>query len=233
MDEKQIMELITSEFSWEQIIYKIIAWEGLDPWDLNISALCISFSNYIKKFDQLDFRIPAKYVIIAAILLRMKSDHLKFLDLEDESEQFDSFETEIEGSVEGVSTPNRLLINPITVPPKRMVRRKVTIEELVSSLRKALATCDRRDDRKAVRAGKINIRHEDISEKIANLYNKINSILKIIRKEEVEFTKVVDKWDKHTVVGTFVPLMHLDHEKKVACRQNDFFEEIYIKKMAK
>jgi hypothetical protein len=39
MDEKDIMELITSEYSWEQIIYKIIAWEGMDPWNLDLSLL--------------------------------------------------------------------------------------------------------------------------------------------------------------------------------------------------
>ena len=32
--EKEIVNLMTSEYSWEQIIYKIVAWEGLDPWDL-------------------------------------------------------------------------------------------------------------------------------------------------------------------------------------------------------
>ena len=91
------MELITSEYSWEQIIYKVIAWEGMDPWDLDITLLSKSFMAYITKMEELDFKVPAKYIIIAAVLLRMKSDHLDFIEqLVYDEQDLDSLEEQAE-----------------------------------------------------------------------------------------------------------------------------------------
>ncbi len=79
MEENKILDFITSEYSWEQVVYKIIAWEGLDPWDLDITRLSHAFLQYINKLKRMDFKIPAKYIIISSMLLRMKSDHLQYL----------------------------------------------------------------------------------------------------------------------------------------------------------
>ncbi len=76
-DEKKIMQFLTSEYSWEQIIYEVIAWEGLNPWDLDLAKLSRAFVRYLQGIEELDFRIPAKYIMVACVLLKMKSDYLR------------------------------------------------------------------------------------------------------------------------------------------------------------
>ncbi len=236
MEEEKILDFIVSEYSWEQIIYKIIAWEGLDPWNLDIVALSEAFLEYIKKLKQMDFKIPAKYVIIASTLLRMKSDHLRYLGdfnevcLDEEcTEDMESIDT-IEEDVREEHTG--LEINPISVPPKRQPRRKIVVDELIKALRLALKTRERRALRKERVKKKISIRNENITERINILYQKINSILSRLKKKEIEFSSVVEKWERNEIVNTFLPLIFLDHQKKVECRQEEIFKEIFIRRRA-
>lgn len=230
MDEKKLMDMITSGYSWEQILNQIIAWEGLDPWDLDIKKLSEAFTGYLRKLDELDFAIPAKYIIIAAVLLRMKSDHLHFLEILDgqenpEIEDFDPIDLETEGNGKHVFE-----VNPISAPPKRFARRRVIVDDLVVALRKAMKTQERRSVRHKRLANKIKINQEDVSKRITGLYQRINSLLKGMKEEEVRFSKLVPKWEKTHIVGTFMPLMHLSNDKKVKCRQEEMFKEIFVKR---
>jgi len=232
-----IMKLITSEFSWEQVIYKIIAWEGLDPWDLNIKKLSDSFVQYIAKMEQLDFKVPAKYVVIAAVLLRMKSDHLEFLDFMHDMEAGEEgpgpeVDGESPGDEEGEQEDFR--ISPITVPPKRQPVRRVMVTELISALRKVMETEERRKVRGLRRREKIEIKNTDsVVNRINQIYDKISGLLSRIKEKEkkkLTFSELVEKWNRQNVVDTFLPLVYLDNEKKVNCEQENMFDEIYITK---
>jgi segregation and condensation protein A len=231
MDEKKLMGMITSGYSWEQILNQIIAWEGLDPWDLDLKKLSEAFMGYLKKLDELDFAIPAKYIIIAAVLLRMKSDHLHFLDILDGQEMpdvqdFDPLDLEVEGNGNG----QKFEINPVTAPPKRFARRRVMVDDLVLALRRAMKTQEKRIVRHKRLAERIIINQEDVSRRITGLYQRINALLKGMKEEEVKFSKLVPKWERGHIVQTFMPLMHLDCDKKVECRQEEMFDEIFVKR---
>jgi len=230
MEKNNIMDLVTSEYSWEQIIYKIIAWEGMNPWDLDLTEFSTSFAKYIDKIKELDFKIPAKYVILAATLLKMKSDHLHLIDHVNQLDAQPEEEFEIEGVNGQDASDFKLEINPITVPSTRRPNRKITVNELISSLKKAMVTQDRRTQRIARAKAPIKISRKDISASINNLYDRINSIMKRIKNDEVKFSEVVDKWERVNIVDNFIPLLHLDNQKKIRCEQEDMFDEILIKK---
>lgn len=228
--EDKILKLITSDQSWEQVIYEIVAWEGLDPWNIDIGALSSSFIKYIEKASELDFKIPAKYVIIAAILLRMKSDHLEFLDL------FKSPEEE-GGEVElGFDKKAQTVIDGelplLELPPRRLPQRKILINDLIFALRNALRIEDRRIGRKRRAIEKIEIRTSNIMEKIADLYMRIDQILAKLKEKEIKFSNLVEKWERDEILDTFLPLIFLEDEKKISCRQEEIFGEIFVSKRA-
>ncbi len=244
--ENKIMDFITSEYSWEQVIYKIVAWEGLDPWNLDLVKLSDSFADYIARLKEIDFKIPAKYVIISAVLLRMKSDHLQYLgDLVEDNFAMDVVEDDLEGHIESGAEDddeegllpetngiNGFHVSPITVPPKRQPRRKLVVSDLVSALRRVMKADSRRELKSRRRREKIDIRDDNITHRISMLYHKINDILGRINKEEVEFSKLVDRWERQEVVNTFLPLVFLDHERRINATQNEMFKEIYVKRGA-
>lgn len=231
MKEKEIMELITSEYSWEQILYKIVGWEGLDPWNLDIRALSGSFMEYITKMDELDFKVPAKYIIIATVLLRMKSDHLDFLDILKEPDVME--EGEVVEIDNGITELNNgiLEINPITVPPKRQPTRNIVMGELISALRKALRTEDRRVRRGLKHREQIRVKDDNITHRINELYMRINQILAEMKGGKVTFSSLVKGRSRDSIINTFLPLIFLDNERRVDCTQENIFDEIFIKKV--
>jgi segregation and condensation protein A len=231
MDEKEIVDMIVSGHPWEQVIYKIVCDEALDPWDLDISKLSAVFLKYIFKLRVLDFKIPAQYLLIAAILLKMKSEHLHFIDFIGE-EGFDTEDIDAEDGLEAEAGEEGISFRAqaIKVPAKRVPRRKMVFEELIASLRKALQTDERRTWRKLRTRSGVEIKREDITKRINEVYRKIDSLLSKLKKDEVKFSSLVEKWEKGAVLDAFMPLMYLDQEKKVDCRQEKFFEEIFIKK---
>jgi segregation and condensation protein A len=236
MDEKDIMELITSEYSWEQIIYKIIAWEGMDPWNLDLSVLSRAFLVYVNRMKELDFKIPAKYVVIAAVLLRMKSDHIEYLKTLTQGQEELGMVMEEDSAVENQIPESSngeigMALASLNVPSKRVPVRKIVATELISALRNALRTDERRSARSARRRGQIVINEDNITERIELLYRRIDTLLERLKDEEIEFSKLVKRWSREEILSTFIPLVHLDHEKKVNCRQEDLFREIYIRKL--
>ena len=194
----------------------------------DLKVLSEAFLKYLVKMETLDFKIPAKYIIIAAVLLRMKSDHLKFLELLD-GQEVPEIETE-DSMIELEQGDQQFEVTPISSPPKRFARRRVMVDELVHSLKNVLKSQDKKQKRRMKLAEKIKIDQEDVTKRIEHLYDRIERILKEIKDKEIAFSKLVKKWERQEVVDTFLPLIYLDNTKKVECRQEEMFSEIFIKK---
>ena len=136
LSETDVVGMFAQEYSWEQILYKIIAVEAMDPWDLNISTISDGFVRTIEKAEILDFKVPAKYIMIAAVLLRMKAEHLDLVQgiLSEQPEQ-PAIPTDATAS----ATPP-LFLNPLPIPPHRSPPRLTAlygrITSILSSLKK-------------------------------------------------------------------------------------------------
>lgn len=232
--EQEILELLPKENSWEQILYDVVAFENLDPWNVDLNILSEGFASYISALKELDFRIPAKWVIIACVLLRMKSDCIKILAVEDQKADTEFMDMEELAELEDLDsmTETGMEMDPLDALPKRKPVRKITITELVGSLKKVLHVEKKRQKRLEKRRNKIKISSDDITKRIERLYGRITSALNVASKGEVKFSNLVSDWKRDNVVYSFLPLMHLDHEKKVRCWQEKIFDEIFIKKRA-
>lgn len=222
MDEHQILGLITSHSTWEDVIYKIIGFEGLDPWNLDLGRLTQAFLVYLRARESVDFVVPAKFVIIAAVLLRMKSEQLDRLDeLIAPPEQVDL--APLPGGV-------KTIVEPLELPTARLPTRRIMVGELIGALRKVLTTEERRRDRRARLPVEVRFEEEDIGARIAALTKRIELLLTELKHEEIPFSRLVTSWDRDAVVDVFLPLIYLDNEQKVRCRQDEPFAEIYIRK---
>src|SRR3989344_644364 len=142
-EEENILKMIIEKESWEEIIYYIVNVENLDPWNVDLVKLTDRFLNFINNVKELDFRIPAKIVFVVAVLLRLKADNLSIF-------------VEKESAVEEVLREQRpfeqLGIDPNLVklgyPMKRIPKRQVTLDELMTALRKALVVQEKKEIRR-------------------------------------------------------------------------------------
>jgi len=223
-EEENILKMVIEKENWEEVIYYIVSLENIDPWDVDLVKLTDSFLKFIKNIEELDFRIPAKVVFVAAILLRLKSDNLSIFEEEDTDEILKEQKPFAELGID----PNLVQLG---YPMKRIPKRQVTLDELVTALRKALAVKERKTERIVVARGQL----EDIGREEEDLTNRTEIIMKEIedllgKMSKVEFSKIVKQWKREKIVEKFIPLLHLEHDRKIECEQEDFFKEIMISK---
>jgi len=224
-EEENIMKLILEKQNWEEVIYNIVSIEHLDPWNIDLIKLTESFLGYMSRIEELDFRIPAKIVFVAAVLLRLKSDYLSIFEEEETIEEMAKSVPFVDLGID----PNLIQLG---LPMKRMPKRQVTLDELMTALKKALVVKERRTERKMLWQAQLQaqITEEDITKRIESLMGEIDNLMEKLKQDKLEFSKIVKKWNKDQIVNNFIPLLHLEQSQKIKTEQEDFFKEIYISK---
>jgi len=51
-----------------------------------------------------------------------------------------------------------------------------------------------------------------------------------LKGDKLKFKDIVGEWNRDQIVNHFIPLLHLEQNKKVVTEQEDYFKEIYIEK---
>src|SRR3989344_5209039 len=64
------------ELSWQEIIYDLINTEQLDPWDINLSIVSQKYLEKIREFEEANFVLGSKVLLVASLMLRIKSEIL-------------------------------------------------------------------------------------------------------------------------------------------------------------
>jgi segregation and condensation protein A len=198
----------------------------MNPWDIDISVLTQKYIETVHALQDMNFLISGKVLLASAILLKIKSHklvaeeipYLENLIFPPEPEEY--FEEE----------KQEYAIPDLTIKTPQARKRKVSVNDLVSALHKALEVNHRRVMRKVAEKNfkmpEIPQRKVDISRLIKDVYDKILSFFR--KKEPVTFSKLVPSDKKEDRIMTFIPLLHLDHQEKIVLEQKEHFGEIDI-----
>ena len=229
--QEQIHDLLfNQEIGWQEIIYDLINTEQLDPWDIDITILT---NKYLEKLNDLEenYFISSKVLLAAALLLRIKSEVLlnKYIKSIDEILFGKKEEAEYK-KLERIELEEEI---PELIPKSPLPRfRRVTLNELIESLNKAIVTENRRIkreiiDHNALREAGISLPKKKftIKDKIKEIYEKLIEHLK--ENEKVHFDKLmaIEKEDK---IITFSSLLHLESQNKIWLHQEEHFGDIHI-----
>lgn len=234
--QEQIHGLLFGEqLSWQSIILDLINSEQLDPWDIDLVILTNRYLEKIREFEEANLFVSSKVLFAAALLLRIKSEillnhYLPTLDEilfgKKEEKRYEQERIELEDEIPG-------LVQRTPLPR----HRKVSLQELLSALGKAITTENRRI-KKVVTAKQQEIETAisipkgtiNLKDLVANVYGKVKGIFTPEREIPVAFSELLgDKVNiKEERVNHFVPLLHLDNQHKVLLEQEKHLEEIYI-----
>ena len=232
--QEQIHDILFNrEIGWQEIIYDLINTEQLDPWDINIIILTDKFLERISKSEEIDFFVSGKVLLAAALLLRIKSEillnkHIKSIDeilfgkKEEKRSVFERIELD-------EPVPELILKSPV---PRS---KRVTLQELMDSLNKAITTENRRIKKEVINKRALIETSFSLPKKKLNIKNKIKEIYENLlvyfqedeKRKKISFTQFVGT-NKDERIISFLPLLHLDNQKKVWLEQEDHFNEIYI-----
>lgn len=221
--------LFGNQLSWQSIIYDLINSEQLDPWDIDLVILTNKYLSRVQELEEANLFVSSKVLFAAALLLRMKSEILlnhfipsldDILFGREEKKKYEQERIELEEDVPG--------LYPRSPLPRF---RKVTLQELMAALGKAITTENRRIKRVILSkqqeietAISMPRRKINIQEKISEIYNKLKNIFSG-KQEKVAFSEITDEKKR---VETFIPLLYLDNQHKVFLEQDGHLEEIWI-----
>ena len=211
VDESQLMKTIVVGADWQDVLASIIEEESINPKDVDIVRLVDAFMKYLINMKKFDFHIPARFILIAAILLRMKCESIEIRQPKEKEEKIPDINTDVP-----------LLDMPIL----RVPRRKVTLADLVGAMGKAIEFEERKKERKMrVRRAVENLIAtdvEDIEVRIQKVYDEIKE------RDVKKLSDLVVKWEREEIVYKFIPLLHLSTNGLVRCDQDELFGEIFI-----
>jgi len=239
--QNQIFDMLLEkeDVTWRSILYDLVKTEQMNPWDVNITLLTQRYIGVIKEMKEHDFRISGKILLAAAFMLKMKSAYLLDHDIsnldkllsrveEDEDYDEDDFFEDIKRGMLWKEKKQFQLI-PRNPQPRS---RKVSIHDLVNALQKAMVSKKRVLARIRPAAFEIPKRNMDIMEVIRDVYHKLVYYLKKENAKKLSFTTLLPpKAGRQDKVYTFIPLLHLEHQRKVEMRQKAPFEEIHVRLM--
>jgi len=215
-NSESIIRTIVLGADWEEALTAIVVEQGLDPLNLDITKLTDAFMLYLNRLKSFDFRIPARFILIAAILLNMKCEAL----LQKEEEKLDKLAAEAAAHLN--------LDSPLLIPPvSRQAARPVSLTDLISALNKAFEIKRKKEPLLAVHGKHVPIelpkRAIDVEHKIKEIYSRIR------RKGIIKFSDLVPVWRRTEIISSFMPLLYLANRGKVACEQKEMFKEITIR----
>ncbi len=232
--QQQVHDLIFSrQIDWQEIIYDLINTEQLNPWDVNIVILTDKYLEKIQCLEEADFFVSSKVLLAASLLLRIKSEILL-------NEYIKSIDEILFGSKEVKKYELERIELDETIPslsPKSPIPRfrKVTLQELIDSLNKAIKTENRRIHKviindSALREVGISLpkKRASIKDKIREIYDNLNSHFKQnTDKMKVSYSEFIGTEREERIIS-FGPLLHLENQKRIWLAQEKHFEEIYI-----
>lgn len=216
------LEKIVEFPTWREMLLDLVASRQLDPWNIDIVEVAASYLERIKKLEMHDLRVPANLILAAAILIRFKSDALRF----EEEAQVPTEETYVpEEGGEPEVIP--MLELKTRIPPKRMV----TLDELLLAMEKVFEEQKKREQisQKVSIPSVINIQLPEF-----NIEQRMEDVYKRVLAEKdseglATFTSILRKREPLEVITTLLPVLHLVQDRKLTIFQEKFFGEIFIR----
>jgi segregation and condensation protein A len=227
--------LFNREIGWQDIIHDLINTEQLDPWNVDLVILTEKYLVKVYELEEADFFVSSKVLLAAALLLRIKSEillnkHIKSID----DILFNRTHDEKKYSYERIELEDDI---PELVPRSPMPRfKKVTLQELMESLNKAIITENRRIkkeiiNKNAIRESSIALPKQNaisIKDKIKEIFDRLYGHFKENEAHTNIAYSVFVGLDKQKRIEYFAPLLHLESQKKIWMEQPKHFAEIDI-----
>ncbi len=209
------LESIVSKPTWKEILLQLIDTKRLDPWNIDLVQIADDYMKKIREMEKISLVIPANIILAASILLRYKSEYLRF----EEPMQ------EVIVPLEEFEEMPQLELSA-RIPPKR----QITIDELIQEMEKIIKY--ETTERVVKHRGGIDefvnlpLRDVDIEKKMNEILGKIKN--SIDNQGWTLFSRVIDRKDRIEVIYTLVSILHLTQKQAIDIKQDEIFGDIFI-----
>ncbi|MDD5474168.1 MAG: ScpA family protein [Candidatus Methanoperedens sp.] len=195
----------------------------IDPWNIDIVEVTDKFLRHVEELERMDLRVSGRTLLYAAILLRMKSNVLVEVEEPEDIIEDDYLQFEIRDY-------------PVpAMPLRRSSNRPVTLEELLSELKKAEVVEKRRfdrvknktEERRATIDEVLSIAHEeDIESRVGKMRELLNELFE--KQKYIKFSDLSSPLDRTGIVMAYLAILFLATKKEIWLEQEELFGELFI-----
>ncbi len=198
----------------------------IDPWNIDIVELTDKFLKHVEELEKMDLRVSGRTLLYAAILLRMKSNAL--VEVDEPPEEIMDFESD-NFEISDYPIP--------AMPLRRSSNRPVTLEELLTELKKAEAIEKRRlervrnktEERRTTIEEVLSIAHEeDIESRVGKMRNLLNELFE--KQKYIKFSDISSPLDTGGVIMAYLAILFLATKKEIWLEQEELFGELFIRR---
>ena len=236
MEEERISQLITIP-EWKTILLELVEKNEIDPWNVDIVRLTSLYLEEIKRRRDLDLYLPANAVLASSILLWLKSKILREvkeeLEPKEDTEQIPEI---IDPLPEVEELPDVVIpedVSPQTVlPPSRIVRRTVSLDELLEVMERIMKKGVRRVARPVlpeVEEFFEEMEEEDVEDYVEEVLGEIKRLSDSTGM--VLLSKLASS-DPLNFVKTFLAVLYLANQGKTELYQERAFGDVIIKTLS-
>ena len=233
--QDQILDMLLKkdEITWKDLITNLVKSEQMDPWDVDISILSKKYVDIVKQLKEVNFFVSGKVVLAASLLLKIKMNNLLNYSFANFDNLLFASDEEEEEYTSNYNYGQSELNVKLTIKTPQTRKRKVSLQDLMSALEKAMEV----DERRAIRKKRFERIPDEVKipERKVNLGDKIKAIHTRItewfqkNQSDMTFNHLLEDGSKTDKVYTFMPLLHLETQEKIKMNQPVHFENIYIR----
>ncbi|VVC01138.1 Segregation and condensation protein A [uncultured archaeon] len=213
------LERIVVKPTWKQLLLELIDQNKIDPWDVDIVKLSDEFMVQVKEMQRLDLGLHANVILAAAILLKYKSDYLKYFTAPPVTEIPPLPEDNSFSEIPQLSLVAR-------IPPKR----QITLDELMGEMERVIkyetGEIRRMPKGTITEFVDLHIKGDDIDKRMELVLGRVKDNM-----DETGFATFSSLLQEHNtleVVYTLLSLLHLHQKRSVNIHQEKLFGEILI-----
>lgn len=224
------------------LLCDMISKQKIDIKDISIIEITKQYLAYINMLEAMDLEVTSDFITMATKLLEIKSKYLLFsqreldeeedprLELMEQLKEYKKYKKASEVLKENVDYLNQPYYRnreEIIIDDK-VDLNEISIESIKSILPYIFKVKNVKEENETKKDERLN---KIVRGKIISVEEKIEYIEKILlNNDKISFNKIIENNSKDEVIATFLSLLELIKSKKIVVVQENFFEDIIIKK---
>lgn len=221
------------------LLCDLISKQKIDIKDISILQITSQYLAYIDMLNDLDLEVASEFIIMASKLLEIKSKYLLYKQHHEEDEEDPRLE--LVGQIEEYKKFKEASLNMkenvhytcetfFRAKEEVILDNKIDLDEIsIEAIRSILPI---------ILKAKVIEGHDKVDEldmivrnRVVSVEEKMRYMRELMAKEDdISFVKLVESYDKDETIATFLSILELIKEKLIIVVQNEFFDDILIKK---